>query len=59
MVNKELKKVKMWPDVNKLSLNDDKTKFIIVKSPQHSSPESVLSNFLVFSYMKICHGSIT
>ena len=28
-----------WPDVNKLSLNIDKTKFIIFNSPQqHSSP---------------------
>ena len=41
VVNKELKKVKMWLDVNKLSLNIDKTNFIIFKSPQHSSPENV------------------
>ena len=36
-VNKELKKVKMWLDVNKLSLNIDKTNFIIFKSPSTSS----------------------
>ena len=40
VVNKELK-VKMWLDVNKSSLNIDKTNFIILKSPQHSSPENV------------------
>ena len=33
VVNKELKKVKMWLDVKKLSLNIDKTNFIIFKSP--------------------------
>ena len=32
-VNKELRKVKLWLDVNKLSLNIDKTNFIIFKSP--------------------------
>ena len=37
----ELKKVKEWLDVNKLSLNIDKTNFIIFKSPQHSSLETV------------------
>ncbi len=31
----------MCLDVNKLSLNIDKTNFIIFKSPQHSSPETV------------------
>ena len=40
-VNKELKKVKMWLDVNKLSLNIDKTSFIIFKSPQHFSSDSI------------------
>ena len=37
IVNNELKKVKQWLDVNKLSLNIDKTNFIIFKFPQHSS----------------------
>ena len=41
VVNRELKKVKMWLDVNKLSLNIDITNFIIFKSPQHSSPETI------------------
>ena len=36
VVNNGLKKVKKWLDVNKLSLNIDKTNFIIFKSPQHS-----------------------
>ena len=40
-VNKELKKVKVWLDVKKLSLNIDKTNFIIFKSPQHSSSQLV------------------
>ena len=40
-VDKELKKVKMWLDINKLSLNIDKTNFIIFKSPQHSSSEII------------------
>ena len=30
----------MWLDVNKLSLNIDKTNFMIFKSPQHSSAET-------------------
>ena len=36
VINKELKKVKTWLDVNKLSLNIDKTNYIIFKSPQNS-----------------------
>ena len=32
---------KIWLDVNKLSLNIDKTNHIIFKSPQHSSSETV------------------
>ena len=40
-VNKELRKVKLWLDVNKLSLNIDKTNFIIFKSPHHPSSETV------------------
>ena len=37
IMNNELKKVKQWLDVNKLSLNIDKTNFKIFKSTQHSS----------------------
>ena len=33
--------MKIWLDVNKLSLNIDKTNYIIFTSPQHSSSESV------------------
>ena len=40
-VNKELNKVKTWLDINKLSLNIDKTNFIIFKSPQHSSSDII------------------
>ena len=32
--------MKMWLDVNELSLNIDKTNFVIFKSPQHFSPET-------------------
>ena len=41
VVNTELKKVKTWLDVNRLSLNMDKTSFIIFKSPQHHLTEAV------------------
>ena len=40
-VNKELKKVKIWLDVNRLSLNIDKTNFIIFKSLQHFSSDII------------------
>ena len=41
IVNNELKKVKQWLNVNILSSNIDKTNFIIFKSPQHLSLETV------------------
>ena len=34
LINTELKKVKLWCDVNKLSINFSKTNFMIVKSPR-------------------------
>ena len=37
VVNKELKKVKAWFDVNLLSLNIEKTNFIVFKSPRIST----------------------
>ena len=40
-VNKELKKVKMWLDVSKLSLNIDKANFTTFKSPRRSVTEAV------------------
>ena len=40
-VNKELRKVKLWLDVNKLSLNIDKTNFIIFKSPHLPSSDTI------------------
>ena len=57
VVNKEFKKVKTWLDVNKLSLNIDKTNFIIFRSPQHSFSEIVCIKFGKFpikqtSYVK-------
>ena len=38
VVNKELKKVKLWLDDDKLSLNIEKANFIIFKAPLHVSP---------------------
>ena len=55
VVNRELKKVKMWLDVNKLSLNIDKTNFIIFKSPQHSSPETVSIKFGNLPVKQTCY----
>ena len=55
MVNKELKKVKKWLDVNKLSLNIDKTNFIIFKSPQHSSPEKVSIKIVKLPIKQTCY----
>ena len=34
IVNSELKKVKIWCDVNRLSINFSKTNFMIIKSPK-------------------------
>ena len=34
LINTELKKVKLWCDANKLSINFSKTNFMIVKSPR-------------------------
>ena len=55
MVNKELKKVKMWLDVNKLALNIDKTNFIIFKSPQHSCPVTVSIKIGSLPIRKTCY----
>ena len=55
VVNKELKKVKMWLDVNKLSLNIDKTNFIIFKSPQHPSLQSVNIKFGKLPINQTCY----
>ena len=45
LVNRELIKVKMWLEVNKLSLNIDKSNFIIFKSPQRSLYASKIRKF--------------
>ena len=34
IVNSELKKVKIWCDVNRLSINFSKTNFMIIESPK-------------------------
>ena len=55
MVNKELKKVKMWLDVNKLALNNDKTNFVIFKSPQHFRSITVSIKIGNLPIIKTCH----
>ena len=55
VVNRELKKVKMWLEVNKLLLNIDKTNFIILKSPQHFSPETVSIKIGKFPIKPTCY----
>ena len=42
-VNKELRSVKKWLDANKLSLNIDKTNYIVFHSPSVSIPFMLLS----------------
>ena len=72
IINKELKKVQIWLDVNKRSLNIDKTNLIILsllsflslmlsvsKLETFQSGKPVKSNFLVFSWMKTFLGNIT
>ena len=55
LVNRELKKVKMWLEVNKLPLNIDKTNFIIFKSPQHPLPETVSIKIGKFPIKRTCY----
>ena len=38
-VNRELKKVKLWLDSNKLALNIEKTNFVIFHSPRRKLPD--------------------
>ena len=45
----------MWLDVNKLSLNIDKTNFIIFKSPQHFSSDSINTKIGNLSVKKTCY----
>ena len=54
-MNKELKRVKIWLDVNKLSLNIDKTNFTIFKPPQRSSPESTSVNIGKIPVKQTCY----
>ena len=64
--------MKMWLEVNELSLNIDKTNFIIFKFPQHTPLQSVnikfgklpikqtcYVKFLAFLLDETFHGSIT
>ena len=65
-MNRELKKVKKWPDANRLSLNIDKTNFVVFHPPRIKIQEpvivrfgrkklnvTVVSNFQVSCWMKI------
>ena len=51
----ELSQVKMWLEVNKLTLNIDKTNFIIFKSPQRSLPETVSIKIGKFPIKRTCY----
>ena len=45
-MNRELKKVKKWLDVNQFALNIDKTNFVIFHSPQKKITEQILIKFM-------------
>ena len=45
IMNRELKKVRKWLDANRLSLNIDKTNFVVFYSPQIKLVEPVLIRF--------------
>ena len=47
--------MKMWLDVNKLSLNIDKTNFIIFKSPQRFSPETATTKIGNLPVKQTCY----
>ena len=55
VVNREMKKVKMWLEVNKLSLNIDKTNFKIFKSPQRSLPKNFSIKIGKFPIKRTCY----
>ena len=44
-INKDLKRVKKWLDANKLALNIDKTKFVLLHSNQKKVSEPVILKF--------------
>jgi len=44
LMNFELKKVKVWCDINKLSINFSKTNFMIIKSRQKIDCEVNIKN---------------
>ena len=44
-MNRELKKVQKWLDTNRLSLNVDKTNFVIFHPPSVQIPEPVIVRF--------------
>ena len=45
ILNRELKKVRKWLDANRLSLNIDKTNFVLFRSPQIKLVEPVVIRF--------------
>ena len=54
IMNRELKKVRKWLDANRLSLNIDKTNFVVFHSPQIKLVEPVI---IRFGKKKIKHES--
>ena len=71
-MNRELRKVRKWLDVNHLARNIDKTNFVIFHSPQKITLDPVIlkigkkkfvmkivSNFWVFCLTQVCPGNTT
>ena len=57
-VNADLKLVFTWLCANRLSVNVDKTEFIIFKPPKMSLPERItlkLNNVTIFESTKLCY----
>ena len=44
-MNRELKKVKKWLDANKLSIDIDKTSFVIFHTPGRKLTEPIITRF--------------
>ena len=70
-INSEIEKINLWLKLNKLSLNADKTKYMIFHTNQRMIPPIALSinsklraqvstfNFLVSCWTRICYGLVT
>ena len=72
VMNRELRKVRKWLNINHMALNIDKTNFVIFHSPQRNIVDHVIlkigkkrfvmkivSNFWVFCLIQVCPGNTT